>query len=195
MKTLISVLGGDLWNDAGIWRCVDGDFRISSDTGHSNFRVPAAVCFAREVNGTLLVQGGLADTKRPSLARVMHTELTQLGVDESSVIEEDISTSTFGQLLELQRIARDTNSPGVSIISNEWHLPRIAAMLKHSAQLSFLASLQPTLVAAEDVLLSGSSSNWEEKISEARNSQATLERIELEKQGISQIENGTYHFG
>ncbi len=193
MNSLISVLSGDIWDDGGIWRTKDVDTKTGGTLPFS-FRIPAAAVLAGESGVSLFVQGGLAEGVRPSLASVMHRELCELGVPEESLLKEETTTTTYQQLLALQEAAHTYDSASISILSNEWHLPRIAAMLKHISALSALHARGPRLISAEEVLLDADAARWQEQIEEARQSSETHVRKSLERKGVEDIAAGRYHF-
>lgn len=195
MNSLISVLSGDIWDDGGIWRTKDGDNRSGGAGATESFRIPAAAVLAQEdPRAVIVLQGGLAQGLRPSLASVMSQELSALGVSAESLVLEERSQTTYQQLVELQSLAKRERPAQVWILSNEWHLPRIEAMLENIPALAALQALRPHLVSAEEVLLRTGSAQWGDAIAAARQSAPTRARIALEQEGIEDLKAGRYHF-
>lgn len=197
MKTLVSILGADIWNDNGVWR-TNG---LNGPGDHSGvtldrFRVVAgAYLFEQSPDGTaFIVQGGLAQENKPSIAAVMKKELLELGVPEAAVLLEEKSHSSHTQLLELQTLAVREQPEHINIVSNEWHLPRLRAMLECLPELSKLCKMAPTFVEAEDVLVRQRPHEWSDSINKIRGRADVLKRIEKEELGAAQIRNGTYTF-
>src|SRR5262245_40347481 len=96
------------------------------------FRVIAASYLFRETaTGILIIaSGGEATKDQPSIARVITEELISLGIPRNWIIEEDQSKDTHQQLKGLCQIIKARNLVEVRLISNEWHLPRIQAMVE-----------------------------------------------------------------
>lgn len=199
MQHLISILGADIRNDRGVWRTndltmLDGDPANIIDS----LRVAAAAVLAgQDPAATLLVQGGWAgyqDPGRPSMASVMQRELQELSVAPERILLDEESQKTIPQLLFLQDVAVRENVAQVTILTNGWHLPRVAALLEHHPALKPLRDKQPRLVAAEEVLLKDSPEAWTEKIQHAAAHPLMKEIIADEERGIEQLHSGTYRF-
>lgn len=200
MKKAIVVLGGGMRQDeTGRW-CTVG-FREGGDKfGLTNdrFRVDAAYYLWREDKESIIIASGgkgqMKDTPNaPALSVIIKRELVELGVPETSVVEESESRSTYQQLLAVEKMLQE-GFVGAVIISNNYHLKRINAMIHHAPGLQDLAS-NITLVGAEDILLDYNPGEWARVIKEAEESPEMWERIRLEEQGTEQIKNGTYRFG
>ena len=199
MKMILSVLSGDIWNDNGVWRTNDMDVRYGKAVRAivDSFRIPAAAARVqgfKKGEATVFVQGGLADATYPSLASVMKRELMELGVLEAQIESEEQSQTTYQQLFLLQdRVAKE-QSVDVEILSSEWHLPRVQAMLECVPGLAALHARNPHCVAAEEILLRADPVQWEKRIKAVRTCQDIRARTALEQEGVAQIRNGTYRF-
>ncbi|MEK7613236.1 MAG: YdcF family protein [Patescibacteria group bacterium] len=196
MKTLISVLGADLWFKDGRWQTQD----LDAPGDHSGvtldrWRVIAgSYLFEKDPTSTLLAQGGLATADRPSLASVIRDELVELGIPPQKISLEETSHSSYSQLVELQRVALKEGPKKIFIISNEWHLPRLQAMVEVCEALAPLRRLDHQFVAAEEILLREHPTKWKEIVKETRVRADIAARIQKEHQGVEQIRNGTYQF-
>ncbi len=197
MKMLIAIFGGAIVDKNGIWQTVE-----STDEGDQNgvtqcrFRTVAASVLYKKNLGKpiLLAQGGLKEGARPSIASVIREELIALGVDQHHIILEENSRSTYTQLIELQRVIDKEHPNNVFIVSNEWHLPRIEAMIRCVSDFKSLRQVAPKLCAAEEILLEEAKEEWQEKVQKARQNDALTDRLAKEKQGIKEIEAGIYKY-
>lgn len=196
METLISILAGGIWNNHGVWE-TNGDDGPGDASGvtYDRFRIEAGVNLYKKMAPyvILLVQGGLATELRPSLASVSKKELEALGVPTDRILMEERSSTTFSQLFELKSIIKHHKPKHLWIISNEWHLPRIQAMIDCLSELKELKKLVQ-LFAAEEILLQASDSKWRIPIQNMRNTDEIKLRVAKEKQGVEQIQAGTYRY-
>lgn len=74
--------------------------------------------------GYLIVSGGQGKDESFSEAHVMKRWLKKRGVDESKIIEEDKSTSTFENLSFSKKIMKDRNFKTAIIVSSDFHMFR-----------------------------------------------------------------------
>jgi uncharacterized SAM-binding protein YcdF (DUF218 family) len=201
VKKAIIVMGGGLVEKKNHWKTIDlgegGDkFAISND----RWRVDAAFeLWKTRPDYFIIASGGKGQLKKisgaPNISSVVKRELIELGVSETSIIEESISGSTFSQLKEIAILAFKKKFTDLIIISNEWHVPRIEAMLEHAPGLSSaFSSLKVTLVSAESVLLKVDSDKWQTRILKARNGPEMKKRFALEEKGVQEIKAGTYKY-
>jgi len=86
----------------------------------------------------IIASGGEATEDRPSIASVLREELISLGVPKAWIIEEDPSENTHQQLEGVCRLIKERSIVEVRLISSEWHLPRIRAMIECSPALETL---------------------------------------------------------
>ena len=197
MDTLISILGGAIWNNHDLWQ-TNGLNDPGDHNGVTNdhFRVLAGASLYKRnpKHTTLFVQGGLAKDLRPSIASVIKEELKAFDVPEDHIVLEERSVSTFSQLFELKLFTIKQKPMRLLIISNEWHLPRIEAMIKWIPELHELAELNPQSCAAEEILLQDSEKDWRIIIETARRREDIVARIVKEQQGVAQLQAGTYRY-
>jgi hypothetical protein len=196
---IVSILGADIRNDKGIWHTNDIKMSDGDLTQEIvSFRVVAAA-YIQKANPSAIffVQGGWGgwqNPSRPSIASVMKRELEEFGVPEEKILVDEKSQKTFSQLRILQDFVSHRPADAVTILSNVWHLQRIAALLAHVRELDILRTYQPTLIGAEDVLLAADLAKWHEKVALAQNHPAMQEIIAAEACGVKQIQDGTYKF-
>lgn len=195
MKLIVSVLGADIYKDShDVWHTCDLNMRDNPTRElPESFRLQAAYYLAKN-RALLYLQGGLADDNYPSLSSVMEEELLELGVDRDLLAIEERSTKTFSQLIELQSFLRRKMPKMVMILSNDWHIPRVRAMIEYLPQLDSLRYMKHTLMGAEEVLLKEDPKMWQDKVAKARARPEMKEIIAREKQGTKQIQNNTYNW-
>jgi len=197
---IVSILGADIRNDKGIWHTNDIKMSDSDCTPEIvSFRVVAAAHVEKaNPEAIFFVQGGWGgwqNPSRPSIASVMKRELQELGVPAEKILMDEKSEKTFSQLCILQNFVSLQPVDAVTVLSNVWHLPRIAALLKHTRELDILRTYHPTLIGAEDVLLAADLAKWNDKVAMAQNHSAMQKIIAAEAMGVKQIQDGTYKFG
>ncbi|TSC60936.1 MAG: hypothetical protein G01um1014107_184 [Parcubacteria group bacterium Gr01-1014_107] len=202
MKTAIAVLGGGLVREGETWKTINlgqggDDFALSDD----RWRVDAAFEIWRELPGSLIIaSGGKGQLKdipdAPTVSEVIKRELIELGVPGAVILEENRGGNTFEQLREVAVLALKNSFSDLRILSNEWHLPRVKAMLDFAPGLKeTFSTLKPSLVSAEEVLLKSSPKHWQARILEARENPEMRKRVALEKRGVEEIQRGTYKYG
>ncbi|MDD4892783.1 MAG: ElyC/SanA/YdcF family protein [Candidatus Rickettsiella isopodorum] len=144
-----------------------------------------------------------------SLASVMSQELQKMGVDPNKITHQEISYSVFTELIELIKLVVKNGWKNVAILTNEYQIPRIEAMLEHMEALhdpngeSEKAEFKQALaeyrkmdvaikcVAAEEVLPLRSD-HYRTLIDQVRQSEAWQARIARENEGAEQIRKGEY---
>ena len=194
----IAVLGGSLVKEkSGRWRTTgfeEGDnFGVQGD----RLRVIAAGLLYKKDGVLIIALGGRGQLKdvpdSPAVSEVIKDELIELGVRPEDIFCEKNSGSTFEQLRELGDIAGKENLEALTIITNEYHLPRVRAMVQYNPVLTKAFShCRLVFKSAESVLLEYDSETWKEVISAAYKSDAVKKRIASEMAGAEQIKDGTY---
>lgn len=196
MGDALFVLGG--WprkNGGGFWRSSLFDAGGIGD----RLRVEAAALLYHGARQRIFITGGnrkLAHVPGvPCCAAVMKRELIELGVPEADVLEEIHAGNTYEQLQYIKTVISRFVIGRLRIVSNRYHLPRIEAFLTVDQELNgWRTSGRITPIAAEDVLLQREPARWEGLITEAYRSDAMLERIAQEQQGVLDIRAGTYRW-
>ena len=190
---IIAVLGGWLQKDPAT-----GAWKIYEQTNDHLRAIGGYYLLKRRcLEWKILVSGGnsrLRDASAPTIAALMKAQLLGLGLESGSIIEEGETNTTAEQLLMLNRLLEQNPDGDLTIVSNDWHLPRIAAMIARFPELSALRFPRVELVSAEEVLLRWDAEKWKEAIDRGRRSDAMGEIMDKERQGIRQINDGTYVF-
>ncbi len=198
-KTFFILGGGLLKGPDSQWHTIElgkgGDeFAASND----RWRVVAAYqLWQVDPTVKLVVLGGkgqLEKTDAPSVAEAIRLELVELGVPGKNIVTETQSGNSYQQLQQIARLAREMKLKQISILTNEWHCPRIAAMLEHAPGIKeSLGAVKAQLIAAESVLEKVSGA-WRDRVEAARRDPTIRKRVELEARGVSQIQSGSYKF-
>jgi len=201
--TTIMILGGMLKKtNKGVWRTTRYDEK-ADDIGPTGdrIRVDAADYMFKNNPGLLIIAAGrrgqldkIKDV--PTISSVIKKELIELNVPENKIIEESKSDNTYQGLQELKKIIKKRRLRRVGIISNEWHLPRIEAMINNDPEMKDLRDKRKIfLVSADKIVLENEPNKWKSIIRTAYKDKGLRKRIALEKAGIQQIKSGLYKFG
>lgn len=197
----IVVLAGAIWKDqAGHWvstGLTEEENAFGAPGGA--LRVAAAAELARQHESAMVVASGGrgydvpkdAPEDKPLLAYVLKRELSESGVSDSRIISEEHSNSTYQQLQEIEKLIMQKNWQSVMLITNRYHVERLTAMIEKKFP-EILNVVQA--VSAEEVLIGAHPEQWKSDIENAYAGSWMAERITREKQGVAQIQNGTYHF-
>lgn len=159
------------------------------------FRVLAGSALAaRYPESLLLLSGGAQKPEMPSCAAVLKHELSQLGISESRMLLEERSCSVHQQLYEIGLLAAQLHFGHMLIITNEWHHPRLKAMMEHAPKLEMWRELSWEPVAAEPIMLESGKREWVAMVEAERLHPRLIERIAMERQGVRQVKDGTYRY-
>lgn len=198
MKKAIVILGGGLVNDHGVWRTTgfnEGDMHGALG---DRLRVEAAyILYNKNPEMILIASGGKGQNAgiphAPAVAEIVKKELVELGIPESSIFTEERSGNTWQALQELKTLINHDNLSEVSLISNRYHLPRIHALINKDDALKGLLEEKPIiLISAEEILIEHDPKKWRKVIDDAYRASGMQNRIAKEKQGVFQIQTGTY---
>lgn len=197
----ICILGGGIRRDEqGVWRTLGlQDGGDAHGVTCDRLRVDAAIAlYERSDHCAYLVLGGKGQyahiPNAPAIADVIRTELIEGGIPEAHIETETRSGTTYEQLLALQEYFLSRRILQPHILSNEWHLPRITAMINTISSLVDLARMRPEYLAAEEILLRSDNMRWEPYIRKMYSMPAFAARLEKEKCGVEDILRGTYRF-
>lgn len=196
-KNAIVIIGGGLKKENGKWRTTnfkEGDnFAVQGD----RLRVVAA-CHLYKDNQYLLViaLGGKGQYKdisdAPTVAEIIKSELVELGVPPENIIKEEQSGNTWQQLQELKKIIVEKKIEGVIIISNEYHLARIKAMIEKDSELKKMFDTAKIKLQSAEKIIIKNDPDQKKEIENVYKSKAMRERIALEQKGVIDIKKGRY---
>jgi len=196
-KSAIVILGGGLVKDKhGKWRTTNFDEKDKFGALGDRLRVKAgSYLYKKNTNQFIIVLGGKGQFKNikniPLISEIIKKELEELGVPHENIIIETRSGNTFEQLKELRKIIKKQQLEEVLIISNEYHLPRIQAIIDQNKELKDGAKIK--LQSAEKIIIDHEPER-EELIKLKYKSKSMQDRIVLEKKGVQDIKNGLYKF-
>jgi hypothetical protein len=183
--------------------CKDGKWQTSGvdDPGDhagatfDRFRVLATSVLAVQYpQAKLLLSSGARYPDTPSGATVAARELTELGVDPGRFILEEHSQSVHGQLYEIGKMAVTQKFGHMLLVTNDWHHPRVVAMIKHAPHVEMWKDLSWESISAEQVMLDSGNSIWQKMVAAERVHPKYVERVEMEEQGVRQVVEGTYKY-
>lgn len=202
---VIAILGGGLKKDGRKWRTTNFDEGDEFGCLGDRLRVVAGSYLYRDrekANPNLLMvaSGGRGQLEKvpgaPTLAEVISEELADLGVPAEKILKENQSANTYQQLRELDNLVLNRGLTKFFIISNEYHLPRVQAMIELAPGLYNLRNLRLNnslfLESAEKIVLSRERFQWEDVIKRVYATEAMKERVRLEESGVAKIRAGTY---
>ncbi|MDP2586985.1 MAG: YdcF family protein [Candidatus Komeilibacteria bacterium] len=201
-EKIIIILGG------GLVKNPDNSFRTArfNETGDNSgligggARVDAAAYLLQEDSERLIIASGGQGIlpgigQHPDISKVIKNELLALGVEEKKIIEENKSDTTYQQLIELKKLLTDKNVIEVVMITNQWHLPRVQAMIEGNADFKdFYQKINCQFLTAEEIVIKEAPEQWQKIIEAAYQSPAMQERLAAEERGIKQINEGTYKY-
>ena len=150
------------WIEAGLEPVADGtnDYAIvlgakvkqDSLSLSLRYRLDAALAYANEYpHVTLILSGGQGSDEPMSEAEAMRRFLTDNGIEESRLLLEDASTSTYENLLFSKKLL-PSDVDSITIISSDFHLARakkIAGSLDLKSDV--VAAQTPKVVEAKSV--------------------------------------------
>lgn len=180
----------------GTKRDKDGNYHSTSYDDGDAFgtlggyvRVEAAAELARMYPETMVVTTGkgAGDGISPSHAMVMENELVALGIESKRVIREEDSTTTRSNIEQALKIANKYKWSSIIFVSNEYHLPRLRAMLEILG-----LAIKIDFVAAEDVI-SKIRPEFGKIFKNIKITPAYKRRLESEARGIQALNSGEYH--
>lgn len=121
------------------------------------YRLDAALAYANEnPHVTLILSGGQGSDEPMSEAEAMRQFLTDKGIEESRLLLEDASTSTYENLLFSKKLLPfDVDS--ITIISSDFHLARAQRIARS-------LDLKSDVVAAKTPEVVEAKSNFRERI-------------------------------
>ncbi|MBU1131469.1 YdcF family protein [Patescibacteria group bacterium] len=203
-KEAIVVLSAGIKKDSqGEWKNTDLNQEDNSyGAPGGNLRVLAAsILYKQNPDQYIIASGGRGwDIKndkagRPDLSKIIKAELTDLGIPGEVIIEENNSNNTYQQLKELKKIIENYNLKYLKIITNQWHVHRVKAMLEHLDELKdLLKQVEIKFITAEEVVIKDNPGKWQKEIDSVYQSDWLKQRIKMEQQGLKQIKNGTYKY-
>lgn len=189
----IVIIGAYPYLKDGVWRTsgIDDPGDHAGAT-FDRFRILAGATLARRHPDALLILSGGAQPGADSCAVVARRELVELGINENRMVLEERSRSVHQQLYEIGTIAKMRHLRHLLLVTNEWHHPRLRAMIEHAPKLEMWQKLEWERVDAEQVMLESGNTEWATMVATERVHPKLAERITMEEQGVRQVIDGTY---
>jgi hypothetical protein len=195
-RGVLIVLGGSARKN-GAWRTTL--FEQEGDRG-DRLRVVASAHLYRKkrIKPLLIASGGrgMLPLESPPVATILSKELGELGVPAKHIVTEARSGNTYEQLCECTPLLPELGE--IALVSNEYHLPRVRALIEHRSELAVLKKLflngRLSLLSAEAVLIAADERKWKKDIEQWYRSPLVAEIVRKEKEGVSQITSGSYAF-
>lgn len=193
---IVFILGGGMTREGKKWRTTHFDEGDTKGALGDFLRVEASYAlYKKDPEIRFIILGGKGQYSgikdAPTVSALMQGELVALGVPLCSIVIEERSGTTWQQLVALRDLVPQKEVAG--ILSNRYHLRRVAALILREPTLSKLyAKREITLLSAEEVLIEDDLRAWKPVIDAAYATEAMKERIRLEGEGVRQIRNGTY---
>jgi len=196
----IVILGGGLVKDKdNKWRTTS--FEEGDEYGALGDRlrvIAGSYLYKNNPEIKIIALGGKGQLKdipdAPTVAQVIKNELVEQGVNKKDIILNEESDTTFEQLLDLKNIIKKGGFANLIVISNQYHLPRIKAMIEYNKEPKEIFSTKKVQFRSAEEILIMQDHKWKAEIDEAYNSKAMKQRIALEKKGIKDIKEGKYKF-
>ncbi|WP_342505562.1 YdcF family protein [Sporosarcina sp. FSL K6-2383] len=121
------------------------------------YRLDAALAYANEYSHvTLILSGGQGSDEPMSEAEAMRRFLTDNGIEDSRLILEDASTSTYENLLFSKKLL-PSDVDSITIVSSDFHLAR-------AQKIAESIDLKSDVVAAKTPKVVEAKSNFRERI-------------------------------
>ena len=191
MRKAIVILGGILKKEKGEWRT--GNLE---ENEVDKLRIIAANYLCQDDKNQFLIASGgnrwVKDNPDALLATVIKKELIERGVPVKRIIEENKSNNTYQQLQELKKIIIKQKLQQITIISNNYHLPRIKAMIRKNGKLNKMLTKNQLIIQSAEEIIIKHESKQEKVIRAAYKGKDMQKRIALEKKGIKDIKQGKY---
>ncbi|WP_251554473.1 YdcF family protein [Neobacillus muris] len=129
--------------------------RVKGTTPTSVFatRIQAAANYLKENQKTIAIaSGGKGQGEAISEAEAIKRELVKQGIDESRILLEDRSTSTYENILFSRKLLPKENGKGV-VVTNAFHMYRALAIARQQdLELSGLPSKTPIISVPKNYL-------------------------------------------
>lgn len=201
MRKVIFIFGGGMVKDAvtGEWRSTsytDAGDKFGLD-GHRLRLEAAFLLWKDEPESVIVASGGKGQFKNapgaPAVSSVMKAELVALGALPEKITEESESGNTADGVSALADFAEKEKPEAVVVVSNDYHLPRIKAMIEKVPRLKkILENGRLSLAGAETVLIEKNPIKWKVEIDRVYKSEAMNKRVQLEEKGIADFNSGFY---
>lgn len=202
-KAIVIISGGIKKDSGGQWHSTDlneADNKLSAPGGYLRVLAGKYLWDENKEQGIVATGGkgydvAQKDPRQPLICEIIKKELMELGASENSIILEKESNNTIDQIKALGFILKKNDFKEAIIISSQWHLPRVRAMVEKTGDLNIRELLKQEAIklqSAEEVLLKKDRQHWQDKIESAYQSDWLRQRIAMEEKGIADLKAGRY---
>lgn len=194
------ILGGNIYKTAkGRWQT--SSFSEGDEHGVLGDRlrvIAGEYLFKDDQHQDIVVLGGHGQLEgiegAPFVSEVMRDELVERGIAADHIVTETESGNTYQQLQHLKRLCAERGYTDMILVTNEYHMPRVQALIGRDADLEQMLERGALTVESAEKILIEHEPKWERTIREAYESDAMRHRIAQESAGVEQIKKGTYRF-
>ncbi|KKQ25663.1 MAG: hypothetical protein US62_C0005G0045 [Candidatus Woesebacteria bacterium GW2011_GWA1_37_8] len=177
--------------------------------GGGIMRVAAATVISKSNSDLQVVVGGkYPKDEKKAPAEVIAAELQYAGVERNNIISDPNTLDTISEIIGLIKVAQLSDCTDVGVLTNEYHIPRIDAIINNLEWLIFDDERDPdflegmeklrrgkiniNLIPAEDVIKNSLPAIYDSEIMPAIESVEMQRRIESEKHGVGDLKSGRY---
>lgn len=141
--------------------------------------------------------------EEPTHATVMANEMEHFGAHRDAITLEENSWDTYTEMIEMIKIAEEKGWTKISIITNDYHIPRVKEFFSQLERLSsqdsdtteritkFKQKVEVSFIAAETIL-ENISGHYKHLLSLVRESEGYRQRLLAEERGIDALRSGDY---
>lgn len=172
----------------GGWRSTTYDESDAFGTLGGRDRVQAAALLARTYpNAYLVTTYQQVEGAPPQLIAVYAEEMRSLGVADERIITEGESTNTASSVQQAIRLAQERGWKHLVLLSNGYHLLRIAALYEQTK-----CDIGARVVSSESVLAQHDP-RFADYFETIKRTPAYQIRLAAEKRGVEALQRGAYH--
>lgn len=111
------------------------------------YRIDEAISYLQQYpHVKIIVSGGQGEDEPMSEAELMYTYLVEAGIEKNRILIEDVSTSTYENLLYSKKLL-PKGVKNITVISSDFHLARASYIAdKLNLEMDVVAAKTPTIV-------------------------------------------------
>lgn len=125
---------------------------------------------------------------------IMRTETDLLPIQQPTVLLDTHSPNTNTNILYGLKLAEDEAWPNISLISSNYHIPRVKALFGIVQQALNIESVQVEFLSAEQIVRAALPGVYDTIIDRAYTSESGQQRLQNEARGLADIHAGRYIF-
>lgn len=156
---------------------------------------------------TIVPMSRTRDENKPTYAAVTKDELIRKNVNPEQIVFEDVSINTITEFKEAAKLCLQHGWKDIVFITSNWHLPRSQALFNHIENFaegeeedevltSFVQAIQNGEIKVQFLgtteVLSLRDKRYQKLFEAVESDERMLQRKQVEREGLAQIEAGTY---